>query len=891
VPLETGTKLGPYEITGAVGAGGMGEVYRARDTRLGRDVAIKVLPEAFAKDAILKERFEREAKTISSLNHPNICTLYDVGHQDGTDFLVMELLEGDSLAERLAKGGLPVAETLRIGIEMSDALERAHRQGIVHRDLKPGNIVLTKSGAKLLDFGLAKPQGLTTGSGSALSGLATQVSPSSPVTREGTVIGTFQYMSPEQVEGKEADARSDIFALGAVLYEMATGRRAFEGKSQISIASAILEKEPEPISRVQPMTPPALEHVVKTCLAKDPEERFQTAHDVKLQLRWISESGSQVSAAPVVRRKRSRERLVWAAALVLVAGIAAAGWLWKRSAWSYDAPIVTSILSPANAYFHATGNEGGPVVVSPDGRALAFLATGSDGKTQIWVRELDQANARPLNGTEGGKEPFWSPDSRSLGFFAGGKLKRIEVAGGPAVTVCDAVNARGGSWATDGTILFAPNVQSSIQRVTETGGEPVQVTRLDEAKHTTHRWPEALPDGKHFLYLAANHRAPLGEQNGVYWASADGKENKLVVRTVANAMYASGYLLYLRENTVMAQPFDPSSGTLSGTPTPVAEGVVYDSGVWRAVFSASQNGILAYEPGGSTTLSEQLEWRDRSGKQMGTLGEPQAYFAVEISHDGRRVVAVIGDPASDVWIYDLEHGVRTRFTFHPAQTTGAAWSPDDSRIALLSNYSGRFTVYIKASNGSGEETRIAELPSLGNVTDWSPDGKLLLTDWVAPETGRDVWVVPVGTSEKPYPLIKTPAREAQARFAPDGRWIVYVSNESGQDEVYVTPFPNVGAKWQVSNGGGTLPRWSRDGKELFFLRPDNTVMSAPVNDASATFSAGSPKALLKLNMPPGTPGSFAAAPDNRRILATASLGGETTVPLSVIANWTAKLKK
>jgi Tol biopolymer transport system component len=276
---------------------------------------------------------------------------------------------------------------------------------------------------------------------------------------------------------------------------------------------------------------------------------------------------------------------------------------------------------------------------------------------------------------------------------------------------------------------------------------------------------------------------------------------------------------------------------------------------------------------------------------MGTLGEPQAYFAVEISHDGRRVVAVIGDPASDVWIYDLEHGVRTRFTFHPAQTTGAAWSPDDSRIALLSNYSGRFTVYIKASNGSGEETRIAELPSLGNVTDWSPDGKLLLTDWVAPETGRDVWVVPVGTSEKPYPLIKTPAREAQARFAPDGRWIVYVSNESGQDEVYVTPFPNVGAKWQVSNGGGTLPRWSRDGKELFFLRPDNTVMSAPVNDASATFSAGSPKALLKLNMPPGTPGSFAAAPDNRRILATASLGGETTVPLSVIANWTAKLKK
>jgi Tol biopolymer transport system component len=341
----------------------------------------------------------------------------------------------------------------------------------------------------------------------------------------------------------------------------------------------------------------------------------------------------------------------------------------------------------------------------------------------------------------------------------------------------------------------------------------------------------------------------------------------------------------------MAQPFDPSSGALSGAPTPVAEGVVYDSGVWRAVFSASRNGILAYEPGGSTTLSEQLEWRDRAGKQIGTVGEPQAYFDVEVSHDGKRVVTVIGDPASDVWIYDLEHGVRTRFTFHPAQTTGAVWSPDDSRIAFLSNYSGRFAVYVKASNGSGEETRIAELPSLGNATDWSPDGKLLLTDWVAPETGRDIWVVPLAAGEKPYALLKTPAREAQARFAPDNRWVAYVSNESGQDEVYVTPFPNVGAKWQVSNGGGTLPRWNRDGKELFFLRPDNTVMAAPVKDASATFSVGSPQPLLKLNLPPGSPGSFAVAPDGRRILATSSLGGETTVPLSVIANWTAKVKK
>src|SRR5574341_1062935 len=596
MPLESGTKLGPYEITGAVGAGGMGEVYRARDTRLGRDVAIKVLPEAFAKDAILKERFEREAKTISSLNHPNICTLYDVGHQDGTDFLVMELLEGESLAQRLGKGALPVAETLRIGMEMSDALERAHRQGIVHRDLKPGNIVLTKAGAKLLDFGLAKPQVLTTASGTALSGLATQAHPTSPVPREGTVIGTFQYMSPEQVEGREADARSDIFALGAVLYEMATGKRAFEGKSQISIASAILEKEPEPISRVQPMTPPALEHVVKTCLAKDPEERFQTAHDVKIQLRWISESGSQISAAPVVRRKRSRERLAWAAALLVVTALAAAGWLWKRAAWSYDAPIVTSILPPAKSFFSLAGNEGGPVEVSPDGKMLTFLATNAEGTPEIWVRDLSQHEARALPGTEGGKAPFWSPDSRSIAFFAGGKLKRVETAGGPAVTVCDAANARGGTWMPGGVILFTPNTQTGLQRVADSGGTPETITQIDAKLHTTHRWPYALPDGKHFLYLAANHRTPSGEQNGVYWASLDGTQSRLLVRSVANAAYAYGYRAFLRENTLMAQPFKPESGTLTGNPMPVVERVLYDSGVWRGVFSPSQNGVLAYQP-------------------------------------------------------------------------------------------------------------------------------------------------------------------------------------------------------------------------------------------------------------------------------------------------------
>jgi Tol biopolymer transport system component len=785
-----------------------------------------------------------------------------------------------------------VGETLRIGAEMADALERAHRQGIVHRDLKPGNIVLTKSGAKLLDFGLAKPQGLTAGSGSALSGLATQAHPSSPVTREGTVIGTYQYMSPEQVEGKEADARSDIFALGAVLYEMATGKRAFEGKSQISIASAILEKEPEPISRVQPMTPPALEHVVKTCLAKDPEERFQTAHDVKLQLRWIAESGSQVSAAPVVRRKRSRERLVWAAALVLVVGLAAVGWLGKRSAWSYDAPIVTSILPPEKGFFALTGNEGGPVEVSPDGRMLAFLGTDPSGRSAIWVRDLSQHEARALPGTEGGKEPFWSPDSRSIAFFDGGKVKRVELSGGPPVTVCDAVNARGGTWLASGVILFTPTTQAAIQRVSDSGGQPETITPMDTQLHTTHRWPFGLPDGRHFLYLAANHRAPAGEQNAVYWASLDGKQNKMLVHSVANAAYANGYLLFLRENTLMAQPFDPGSGALTGSPTPVLEGVLYDSGVWRGVFGVSQNGVLAYQPGGNTVQGTQMEWRDRAGKRLGDWGGRESYFGEAFSPDGSRIAAAIGDPAADLWVFDLKRGVRTRLTFQPTGMQSPVWSPDGARIAYTANYSGKWGIYTKAANGAGQATQLAEIEgSSGSATDWSRDGKYLLFTAQAKETRNDIWLLRLDQGGKAAPLLRTPAGEGEARFSPDGRWMAYVSYESGHDEVYVTPFPNVGPKWQISSDGGEFPQWSRDGRELFFLQRDNTVMAAPIAAKDASVEVGTVKPLFKLNSPPGLFGEFVVSPDNSRFLATASGGTDSTTPLTLVVNWMAGMKK
>jgi eukaryotic-like serine/threonine-protein kinase len=522
--LTAGTRLGPYEIMAPLGAGGMGEVYRAKDTRLGRDVAIKVLPTKFSSNSELRERFEREARAISSLNHARICTLHDVGHQDGVDFLVMEYLEGESLAEKLRKGALPLRETLKIGMEVCEALDVAHRAGIVHRDLKPANIMLTKSGAKLMDFGLAKPFGMTaSASGAAPSFTAvatmTGLSPASPLTTAGSIVGTIQYMSPEQIEGKEADARSDIFALGAVLYEMVTGKRAFEGKSQIPVASSILEKDPEPITVVKPASPPAFDHVVKTCLQKDPEGRFQNAHDVTLQLKWIAEDRSSPSApALAAPTHHPRERLAWAVAIfiAIVAGVIAGIFVARPS---QPARIIRTVISPPEGTsFRLTGDLAGPPELSPDGSSIAFAAAGSDGKVTLWVRPMDKLEARSLGGTDNATFPFWSPDGKSLGFFADGKLKSIDLSGGAPQTICDAPQGRGGSWSRDGTILLTTDTQAPISRVNASGGTPVAITKLDPARHTSHRWPFFLPDGKHFLYVAINHDSAQSEKDSVYFA-------------------------------------------------------------------------------------------------------------------------------------------------------------------------------------------------------------------------------------------------------------------------------------------------------------------------------------------------------------------------------------
>ena len=625
--LATGAKLGPYEITGAIGAGGMGEVYRARDMRLDRIVAIKVLPAHLAGRAELRERFDREAKTIASLNHPHICTLYDTGHQDEIDFLVMEYLEGETLAQRLQKGALPIQQVLQYAIEISDALDKAHRKGITHRDLKPGNIMLTKSGTKLLDFGLAK--------------LAQEAVPATPesqlptmksgITGEGTILGTLQYMAPEQVEAKEVDARTDIFAFGAVVYEMATGKKAFEGKTQASLIAKILEIDPPPISSLQPMTPPALDRVVKKCLAKEPEKRWQAASDVCDELKWIAEGGSQTGMpAPISASRKSAlgdGRLAWIVAAVFFLAASALGYFVYSRPAPQQAHAVRFTLFPPDKWSLAgtgavTTGATAPVMISPDGQRVAFVAISAEGKSLLWVRSLDTLTAQSFAGTEGASAPFWSPDSRSLAFFAGGKLKKIDVSGGPPITLCDAPDNRGGTWNRDGLILFAPTNTSVLQKVSASGGVPAPATVLGQGELGQIR-PSFLPDGRHFLYSTIAPRPGLG--GPIYLGSLDSAERKVLFNAnSANALYAQGYLLFLRETTLIAQPFDARRLVLTGDAFPIAERIRTSTSTQPyGYFSASENGALVYQTGAETANS-QLLWFDRTGKQIGALGDPAA---------------------------------------------------------------------------------------------------------------------------------------------------------------------------------------------------------------------------------------------------------------------------
>jgi Tol biopolymer transport system component len=892
MPLASGAKLGPFEIQSALGAGGMGEVYRALDSRLDRTVAIKVLASHLSSSPELKQRMEREARAISALNHPHICQLYDIGSQDGTDYLVMEFLEGETLGDRLRRGPLPLNEILKVGIAIAEALALAHRQGIVHRDLKPGNIMLTQGGAKLMDFGLAKPFGMqTAGTGSgappSFTAVATMSGPSplSPLTTAGTIVGTIQYMSPEQIEGKEADARSDLFAFGAVLYEMSTGTRPFEGKSQISLASSILEKDPEPISALKSAMPVAFEHVVSTCLQKNPEDRFLAAHDVKLELQWIASgkpqpAAAEASAAPAAKSRR----LSWAAALVAVLLVGLAAGTFLRGPAPVMPSIRTVINPPEKTNMNLTGDAAGPPVLSPDGKTIAFTATGAEIRSGIWVRPMNVLEAHLLAGTEGATFPFWSPDSRSLGFFASGKVKTVDLNGGAVQVICDATLGRGGAWSSTGVILFSPAPIAPIFSVSASGGNPAPLTKMDSEQFTSHRWPFFLPDGKHFLYFAINHDPSKAGNNAIYYASLDGRENRLLFRSQSNAVYASGYLLFARGDQLLAQPFDPNKGSLSGVPQSVAKGVINDLSTWRMDASASDDGLLIYGSGASGTI--QLVWVDRASKQVSIIADKlNDLQGAVLSPQGDRIALQIDSGQNDIWVLDLARGVRTRLTFGPVANNNPVWSPDGKWIVYASLRNGKFNLYRKPSDGSGAEELLLSDDRLMLANCWSRDGQTLIYSRSAGQLVGELWALPLEGERKPRLLVP---RGFSGQLSPDGRWLAYSSIESGTLEVYVVAFDGGQGKWQVSANGGQFPQWSRDGKELYYSDPTLNFLAVPVKSVGSALQFGAPETMIA-NWSAPTAVFFSVSPDGKKLLMD-RVAQQVSQAVTVVSNFTAELK-
>jgi eukaryotic-like serine/threonine-protein kinase len=890
--------LGPYQILDAIGAGGMGEVYRAKDTRLDRTVAIKILPTHLSRDPVRKQRFEREAKTISSLNHPNICVLHDVGGQGGFDYLVMECVEGETLAKRLQKGPLPLEQVLKYGMQIADALDKAHRSGVVHRDLKPGNIMLTTTGAKLLDFGLAKPM-------APLASLATLTAAKleSAVTEQGTIVGTFQYMSPEQIEGEELDGRSDIFSLGTVLYEMLTGKKAFEGKSQVSVASAILEKEPAPISSVKPTTPPTLNHAIRRCLAKDPEERWQTARDLALELKWVVETGSEAGTPGRFAPARSIGwRLGWAGAAVAALalfGLAlfVIGYISHPTAQVQT--VRASITPPADAAFTVSSSVAGTMAISPNGRMLVFTAEAKNNIPLLWLRSLDSLESRPLSGTEHAFAPFWSPDSKWIAFFStNGLLKKVEASGGPVETVCAAQFGRGGTWNQDGLIIFAPNIAQPLFQVAATGGTPVPITQLDAARQeVTHRWPQFLPDGKHYLFFV---RAGESSATGLYVGKVGSGERQKVLSISANALYAPpGYLLFGRGDTLMAQPFDATNIRITGEPTVTTHEVSLNIASNFLNFSVSQTGLLVYSSGllGS---GRQLVWYDRQGKLLSRLGSPEYISWPQISPDGQRLaIRLLTQPAGsfDIWVYDLTRGVHTRMSFGALTAFAPVWSPSGKQLAYAhsSQQAPGDHMYLLNPDGTGKEEALEQpiMDALGNYpSSWSPDGQILLFDHQDKAGKFSIWVLPFNGARKPSTFVESQFNSQMGMFSPDGHWVAYVSGDSGIDEVYVAPFPGPGARVQVSSGGGSEPRWRRDGQELFYLSPELKMMAAQITATAGDLRVGSVRTLFVVTPIGGVSGYlYDVTADGQKFIISQDFEHTSTVPLTIVTNWAAELRK
>jgi eukaryotic-like serine/threonine-protein kinase len=872
-----GTQLGLYEITAHVGKGGMGEVYRARDPKLKRDVAIKILPNEFGRDQDRIIRFQREAEVLASLNHSNIAAIYDLQEANEFRFLVLEFVEGETLADRVARGPLPVDDALNIARQICEALEAAHEKGIVHRDLKPANVKITPEGnVKVLDFGLAKAA-----EGKGGSDVSNSPTMTAAATQAGIILGTAGYMSPEQVRGKTVDRRADIWAFGCVLYEMLTGRRAFEGDEASDVLAAVIKSDPD-WSALPPGTPPRLRALLQRCLQKIPRQRLRDIGDARIEIEEIqARPEGAITSRPAGARRR--ERLAWTAAtavlLLVIAGLVSMMYLRQPAAdtttYRFSVPL------PDGVTF-----EGTTARISPDGTKLAFMARSRDGRRLVFVRALDALESVPLNGTDNANFPFWSPDSRTIGFFTDRQLKKIDIAGGPALTLCDVPMEAdaGGTWNRKGEILFS-NVRA-LYRISSAGGAPESLAIQSETGGNL-IWPQFLPDDDHFLYVDQR-----SQDSAVYVGSLGSAERKLVAHASSNVAYANGFLFFTREDTLMAQRFDARRLETIGDAFPVAEHLQTGTGPPRGVFWVSER-ALAYRAGFGSAVS-QLAWFDRDGKQTGVLGGTgTSQFNVELSPDGKRVAVSLGDATNrDLWLYDVERGIRTRFTFDAGQEDLPVWSPDGSRIVFRSRRKEHFDLYSKAANGAGAEELLLE-SSVDKVPNaWSEDNRFLVFDASSANNRSDLWALPLSGDRKPIPLLQTPFNEIKGQVSFDNRWIVYESNESGQPEIYVAPFPTFDGKWQISTTGGNQPRWRRDGKEIFYLGTDRRLMAASVNPQGKAFEVGPVRPLFQTNVRGGDPGhAYDVTADGQRFIINTLVEQATSTPITVVVNWAAELNK
>ena len=903
--LTSGTRLGPYEILSPIGKGGMGEVYKAKDTRLDRTVAIKVLPEHLAESPERKARFAREAKAISQLNHPHICTLHDVGEQDGVDYLVMEYIEGETLAERLRKGPLPLNEALEYGVQIADGLDTAHRAGIVHRDLKPGNAILTKSGIKLLDFGLAKIL-----AGEAEPGTSDAPTQQRDLTKENSIIGTLHYMAPEQLDGKAADARTDIFAFGAVLYEMVTGKRAFDGKSQASLIGAIMTSEPPAMSTLQTMIPSAMDHVVKTSLAKDPDERWQSASDVMRELKWIAEEGSTAIDAAA----QTTGRAGWSKAAIGAAagGVVVAVLLWALLPVSTDIDRgITRLrmsIEPAEqlgvepTQRLGLGEISGPsrtaMAFAPDGKTLVFVGR-RDGLQALYARTLDQYEARPLSGTEGAVNPFFSPDGTWIGFWANGQIKKVPAVGGPATTICDVAKPIfGATWTLKDTILYA-NFEGGLFEAPSAGGTPRAFTTLEEGE-AGHRLPSMLPGGRGVLFTVREFLMPgHWETAKVVVVSPETGARKLLVEGGADARYVpTGHLVYADMGTLMGVRFDLDKLEVTGDPAALIDGIAqaanhasvdYDSGA--AQFHVSSSGTLAYVPGGIfPETKRKLVWVDRQGRIDALEAPPRSYWAPRISPDGNRIAFhAYTNMFAQVWIYDIGRGALTVLT--PDDPSGGAfWTPDGSRVAYGSGGARRQLAWRAADMSVPEETLLEHDTAVWPGR-WSPDGRLPFAAGPI-DRERDLWALELEGGPKSIPFLRTPADERQPAFSPDGKWLVYVSDVSGRGEVYVQPYPGPGPVVQISTNGGQEPLWSRSGKELFYRSLAPRMVMRVAIEAGSELRAKRPEALFEDHFVTSTTGSFDVAADGRFLMVQPEPMEESEArdELHIVLNWFEELK-